>query len=124
MSLRTQNDFNQLIEEKYVRSRTGYELYRRDDYNRTKSLFQNDPQRLAVVKHPGDMQLQNYKDLLRVNPKICEYLDRQMALEDKKLQNVKDGRIILDRELNRQMAKIEKNFMKQSKKDVKSMWMR
>ena len=122
MSLRTQNDFTQLIEESRVASKSGYEKYKRTDYNNTKGLFANDPQRTKVVKHPGDMQVQNYKDLLSVNPQIKNHLEKQMALEDKKLQNVKQGRIILDRELNKAKNKIEKNFLHQSKKEVMGQW--
>jgi hypothetical protein len=87
---------------------TNYESYYRTDFNKTKGFFQNDPERTAIVKHPGQMQVENYRDLMKVNPQIKAYLEKQMAQEDKKLMTVKQGRIILDHEMNRVKQRTEK----------------
>lgn len=65
LSLRTQNDFakadkltNPLAPP--PKSKTNYEAYySQQPKSRTVGLFQNDPARLKVVKHPGNLQLSN-----------------------------------------------------------------
>jgi hypothetical protein len=59
-------------------SKTNYEAYKRKQKpSRTVGLFQNDPERQRVVKHPGNLQLINQADLLRVNPEIKAYLEKK-----------------------------------------------
>jgi len=49
----------------------------------------NDPQRLAVTKHAAGFQVQELKEILRINPPLKVYLEKQMSLEDKKLAIVR-----------------------------------
>lgn len=65
---------------------TNYEAYlSKEQRTRTKGFFMNDPQRLAVVKHAAGYQVQELKDILRINPTLKVYLEKQMSMEDKKL---------------------------------------
>lgn len=128
LSLRTRNDFDKPNKLRNPlapppKSRTNYEAYHSQEAkSRTFGLFQNDPQRLAVVKHPGEMQLSNQKALLRVNPTIKAYMDKGMALEDRKLHAVKDARIILNEETKRQQARYEQRVLSQARKAMRETW--
>jgi esterase/lipase len=87
---------------------------------RTQGLFQNDPERLKVVKSPGEHQLMNYRDLLRVNETIKNYYEKVELQEEKKLKNVKESRITMNEEVKRTMAKVEQRFLKQVRAAVRA----
>ena len=119
MSTRTKHDFAhpERLEDPRKKPRptlTGYESYARSQATptRTKSMFAADPDRLRVVKHPCELQLSNFSDLMRVNPQIKAYLEKKMSLEDKKLHYAKYSRLTLDADVKRTQDKIERTFMK------------
>ena len=84
LAQRTTNDFESVLKLRDPTlpppiSKTGYEKYKRPSklVKRTKGIFQGDDDSVSVVKHPCDLQLQNFKDLLRINPEITDYLKRK-----------------------------------------------
>jgi hypothetical protein len=81
MSNRTRNDFdkvNKLNPSKVPPSKTGYEAYTTGNEKRakTKGLFQNDPQRIGVVKTPAEYQVTDFKDLVSRNQQIRDHMSR------------------------------------------------
>ena len=82
MQLRTQNDFDHPDKLKDPtkpppKSLTNYEAYLTDEKRTcTKGFFMNDPQRLKVTKHAAGFQVQEMKDILRINPAYKVYLDK------------------------------------------------
>lgn len=66
MSRRTKNDFERIDNAKINGKKTGYESYLNKEKVRTKGLFQLDSQK--AIKNPGELQRQNYLDLLKINP--------------------------------------------------------
>ncbi len=91
------------------KSLTNYEAYNsKVPRSRTNGLFMNDPQRLQVVKHPGDLQVKDFRDILKINPEIKAYLKRQMDLEDKKQVTQRKQRVILEEETKKKIQQLEK----------------
>lgn len=127
MSARTRNDFDKpdkLIISPTSQSRTNYEAYtqRRASKAKTEGMFQNDPDCAQVIKHPGDQQRQNLEDLYRVNPSIKAYLGKQLALEDKKLRNVRYARLCINEEVLKTMKKHDRKVLQHFKKLNKEAW--
>ena len=94
LSHRTKFDFykvDKLEIKKPALSKTQYELYTSKSAGRvkTRGFFQNDPERVKMVKNPGEFQLSDVQNLLRLNPEMREYLARQQRVEDKKLNGAK-----------------------------------
>ena len=106
------------------KSRSGYEAYYRscDNRMRTRGLFQNDAGRINSVKHPGDMQVQNQRDLYRINPTIKEYYDKILAVDNKKLQVAKQSRFLLNEDTKKVMEKQEARFLRSNKRSVREQW--
>lgn len=127
MSNRTRNDFdkiNKLNPGKVPPSKTGYEAYKSgsESRTRTKGLFQNDPQRVGVVKTPAEYQVTDFKDLVGRNQLIRDHMSRQQRVEDKKLFGAKRQRVILDNEVTREMQHKEQKFKSAHAREIRSTW--
>lgn len=105
-------------------SLTQYEKYiaNKQARSRTRGAFQVDPERIKVVKHPAEFQVKEYRDLLSLNQQLKTYLEKGMALEDKKMHLVHKTRIYSDTETRLLMDKNEKKFIRQNKLQLQKEW--
>lgn len=91
-------------------SKTNYEAYLkgRDQRKCTTGRFAADPDRLAVVRHPAEHQIDDYKNLMKLNPSLQASLVKMMAFEDKKLEQVHQARMFSDGETKSYIQRADK----------------
>ncbi len=77
---------------------------------------------MQAVKLPGELSRSNFENLLKVNPDIKDYLERQNRLEEKKLTEAKKARVIMYEEIQRQMKRSNRSFIKDHERSVRASW--
>ena len=128
MFLRTGNDFGNPHKLKdpnapKPRSITNYEAYATQEKRmRTQGLFMNDKQRLAATKHAAGFQPTEFKQILSLNPSLESYLSKKMALEDKKLTEMKQTKLMMEKEVKLKMQRSEKQFSKANRETMLRTW--
>lgn len=62
---------------------------------------------------PGEFQVQDKKNLLKLNPSLKTFLEKQTQLDFKKLRAAQESRMSQEREVSQNMVKYNKKIIKQ-----------